>query len=312
MVQDDHAGNTPANQIPQPSVTVIVPARNAQTTISKCIQALLGQKYPRDRVKIIAVDNGSTDQTREIIQTFPVTLFVESKAGSYKARNLALRHATGEIVAFTDSDCIPEPDWLSQLMRGFTSPEIVGCGGKIEDFIGRGWVQRYSNQYVLRQDVSLSAETKPHPYIIGANMAYRREIINALGYFDGRFISGGDTDMSWRVQQAGYQLAYVPEAVVHHFHRANLTGLYSQYFRYGIGRHCLTRKHIKETGDRRYAYSVYRSFRRCHDVFCSWMSCAWSTNLFSENSKNQFLGLICQGAHLAGLLTGKFIYAGKL
>jgi cellulose synthase/poly-beta-1,6-N-acetylglucosamine synthase-like glycosyltransferase len=302
MVQGVYAGNASVQKKSQPFITVIIPVLNAQSTIGKCIKALMGQDYPGELLEIIAVDNGSMDQTRKVIKTFPVNLFVEPKAGSYNARNLALSHATGEIIAFSDSDCIPAPDWLSQLVQGFSSSKIAGCGGKIEDFVGTGWVQKYSNQHVLRQESALSAETRPHPYIIGANMAYRREIFEKLGPFDGRFISGGDTDMSWRVQQAGYQLAYVPGAVVHHFHRATVSGLYGQYFRYGIGRHCLTCKHLKETGDRHYSYPIHRSFRRSHDVFRSWLNCVWATSLFSENAKSHFLTFIRQGAHLSGLL----------
>ena len=312
MVQGMAAGETPAQKNMQPRVTVIVPVRNAEGTIAKCISALLAQDYPKNCLQIIIADNGSTDRTQEIIRSFPVNMVIEPSAGSYNARNLALPRATGSIIAFTDSDCVPEPDWLSRLIPGFADLGVAGCGGKIEDFIGTGWVQSYSNGHVLRQDQSLAESTIPHPYIIGANMAYRREVFSQIGTFDGRFISGGDTDMSWRVQQAGYQVRYVPEAVVHHFHRATVAGLYGQYFRYGIGRHCLTCKHLKKTGDRRYAYSVHRSLMRSHEIFCSWLNCAWETSFSSPTAQNHFLDFIRQGAHLSGLVAGKFLYAGKL
>lgn len=308
MATDDTS--TQKNMLLQ--VTVIVPVLNAEGTIAKCIRALLAQDYPQSRLQIIIADNGSTDGTQAIIRSYPVTTVIEPKAGSYNARNLALLLAIGDIIAFTDSDCVPEPDWLSCLIRGFDDPLVAGCGGKIEDFIGTGWVQSYSNLHVLRQDQSLAESTKPHPYIIGANMAYRKKVFSEIGPFDGRFISGGDTDMSWRVQQAGYQVRYVPEAVVHHFHRATVAGLYRQYFRYGIGRHCLTCKHLKKTGDQRYAYSVLRSIIRSHDVFCSWIVCVWETSLSSPMAKNLFLDFIRQGAHLSGLVAGEFLYVGKL
>ena len=312
MVQGMVAGETSAQKNIHPSVTVIVPVRDAERTIAKCIEALLAQDYPQSLLQIIIADNGSTDHTQEIIRSFPVEMVIEPKTGSYNARNLALPLARGEIIAFTDSDCVPESDWLSCLIRGFEDPRVVGCGGKIEDFIGTGWVQSYSNRHVLRQDQALAESTRPHPYIIGANMAYRREVFSEIGTFDGRFISGGDTDMSWRVQQAGYLVRYVPEAVVHHFHRASVDGLYGQYFRYGIGRHCLTYKHLKKTGDQKYAYTVWRSIQRSHEVFCSWLICVWETSISSPTAKNLFLDFIRQGAHLSGLVAGKFLYAGKL
>lgn len=295
-----------------PRVSVIVPVRNAENTIAKCIKALLAQDYPQNKIQIIIADNGSTDRTQEIISSFPVKMIIEPKAGSYNARNHALQLATGEIIAFTDSDCVAEPDWLKSLVAGFSNPGIAGCGGKIEDFSGTGWVQRYSNLHVLRQDQSLAETTRPHPYIIGANMAYRREIFTELGSFDGRFISGGDTDMSWRVQQAGYKVKYIPAAVIHHFHRATVAGLYEQYFRYGIGRHCLTFKHLKATGDQKYAYSVWRSFLSSYDFFHNWLSCAWETSFSTLEAQNLFLDFIRQGAHVSGLIAGKIKYAGKL
>jgi cellulose synthase/poly-beta-1,6-N-acetylglucosamine synthase-like glycosyltransferase len=312
MVQGMVAGETPAKKNMPPKVTVIVPVLNAVGTIAKCIKALLAQDYPYKCLQIIIADNGSTDGTQEIIRSFPVEMVIEPKAGSYNARNLALPRASGAIIAFTDSDCVPAPDWLSSLIPGFADPRIAGCGGKIKDFIGTSWVQSYSNRHVLRQDQSLDENTMPHPYIIGANMAYRSEVFSEIGTFDGRFISGGDTDMSWRVQQAGYHIKYVSEAVVHHFHRATVAGLYGQYFRYGIGRHCLTLKHLKKTGDHRYSYSVHRSILRTHDVFCSWLVGTWETSLSSPTAKDLFLDFIRQGAHLSGLVAGKFLYAGKL
>jgi len=295
-----------------PGVTVIVPVRNAQKTIDKCINALHKQDYPQDKLQIIIADNGSTDKTQEIIRSFPVEMIIEPKTGSYNARNHALPLATGDIIAFTDSDCVADPNWLKSLIGGFTDPQIAGCGGKIEDFSGTGWIQRYSNIHVLRQDQSLAETTRPHPYIIGANMAYRREIFSELGYFDGRFISGGDTDMSWRVQQAGYKIKYIPEAIIHHFHRATVAGLYGQYFRYGIGRHCLTVKHLKATSDPKYAYPVRRSLLRGYEIFRGWLTCAWETSFSTSEAQNLFLDFIRQGAHLSGLIAGKVIYAGKI
>src|SRR4029079_8088869 len=112
-----------ASSLAVASVSVIVPFRNAAATLERCVEALLDQTVPRDRYQLIFVDNGSTDGGSALLAGHPaVRVFEESRRGSYFARNRALGVADGEIIAFTDADCVVERDWLERVVAAMDEP----------------------------------------------------------------------------------------------------------------------------------------------------------------------------------------------
>jgi len=106
-----------------PFITVIIPFFNAEQYIEKCIQSLLAQSYSQDSYEIIMINNNSTDASSAIVQRYPeITALEEKKQGSYAARNLGILRAKGEIIAFTDSDCVPHVDWLQHIPKPCNLP----------------------------------------------------------------------------------------------------------------------------------------------------------------------------------------------
>ena len=96
-----------------PYISVIVPVYNGETTIGKCVEALLNQDYPKDKYEVIIVDNNSKDKTAEVIDQYPVTYALEKGTqSSYAARNSAIKMAKGDVLAFTDSDCIANNSFM--------------------------------------------------------------------------------------------------------------------------------------------------------------------------------------------------------
>ncbi|MCK4736316.1 MAG: glycosyltransferase [Methanophagales archaeon] len=227
-------------------VSIIVPVYNSAHTIEECIKSLLNLEYPKDKYEIIIVDNNSTDTTVEIVKKYPVKVLHEGKQSSYAARNLGIKNAKGEIVAFTDADCIVDEEWLKQLVKNFRDETTAGVGGEILAYHPKSIVERYSDKSgILSQKGCFEMEFVglKLPFIATANAAYKKEILNEIGFFDDSFTSGGDVDLAWRITLKGYRIVYEPKAIVYHLHRRTLYGLFKQFFRYGEGHPKLFKKH---------------------------------------------------------------------
>ena len=236
-----------------PSVSVIVPAFNAERTIGDCLEALLAQDYPRERLEVIAVDNRSTDRTAAVMCRYPVRVVAERRVqSSYAARNTGLAEARGAILCFTDADCLPEPGWTRALVAALADDDAGGAAGRIEAAPGTTLVE--SLQKDERVLDAANAFTRPAlPFAQTANAAYRRVVFERVGLFDPSLVSGGDLDLSWRMQRAGWGLAYAPEAVVRHRHRTTFRGLVKLYAKNGHGAALL--------GHRYPSYAPYQSLR---------------------------------------------------
>jgi glycosyltransferase involved in cell wall biosynthesis len=248
-----------------PFVSIIVPVYNGSRTIDALLTSLLALDYPADRHEILIVDNKSTDDTCERVQGYPVTLLEETEIqSSYAARNRGIEAAKGEILAFTDADCVVEPTWLKRLLADHQKPRWAGFAGNVETYPPANLIERYCAQVGMgmfdsshlqkplfqadsggerlcsrvpvldyRLHVVLPANLISPPT---ANVAYRRIVFEKIGYFDQRMTTAGDFDLAWRLQtRTDWQIDIAPEAVVYHRPRANLAGFTSMYRRYGNG-----------------------------------------------------------------------------
>jgi cellulose synthase/poly-beta-1,6-N-acetylglucosamine synthase-like glycosyltransferase len=224
-----------------PTVSVIVPIYNGERDLPGLIDCLRHQTYPADRVEYILVDNGSCDRTPTILaQTSnpavspPFKCLQETALQSaYAARNTGIRNATGDILAFTDADCYPQPDWLEKLVQGFQEPQVGLVAGAITALPGTTWLEHYAE----RKQLLSQSDTLAHPfcpYGQTANLAIRTQALTQIGLFRPRLTTGGDADICWRLQrEGGWRLRFEPTAEVRHHHRTNLRDLYSQWARYG-------------------------------------------------------------------------------
>ncbi|HEY5287001.1 MAG TPA: glycosyltransferase [Solirubrobacteraceae bacterium] len=219
-----------------PSISVVVPARDAEDTLPALLQALMPQVRRRDDTEAIVVDSGSRDRTSELAVSAGARVISESRPGAAAARNTGVRAANGELVVFLDSDCVPRPDWLDVLVRALrAAPEMGAVGGRIVAARSTNLLQRHAERsaYINQEE---GFRDPFLPYLLTANCCYRRAALEKLGGFDEGLLSGEDTDVSWRMQlQLGLGLELVQDAVVEHVHRATLRGLWSQWVRYGWG-----------------------------------------------------------------------------
>jgi glycosyltransferase involved in cell wall biosynthesis len=220
------------------SVSVVIPVRDRSALIARCLDSLFAQQYPRELMEVIVVDNGSSDDTRRVIATYDVTLLVESDVRtSYAARNRGIRHATGDLVAFLDSDCIAAPDWLAEIVTPFEDARIGAVAGAIDDAPATTICEEFTG----RLQPFARPLRKGLVTLLTANVAVRRGALEAVGLFDECLPTAGDVDLGWRIQQQlGLTIAEQRSAKVQHVHRSTFAGVFRQYLRYGASEILLT------------------------------------------------------------------------
>ena len=212
---------------------MVVPVYNGEETIADCVDSLLALQYPQERVEVLVVDNGSRDRTTDVLRRYSdrIVPLEESTRGPAPARNAGLRRATGDVVAFTDADCRVEPGWLVALVAPLEDPKIGIAGGSIRALPPANDVERFGD---VIHDHRMAIEVYKPPYAITMNWASRRSVLEELGGFDERFRRCEDVDLSYRMTQAGYGLAFAPAAVVYHRNEDRLGGLFLEGFAHGV------------------------------------------------------------------------------
>lgn len=197
-------------------VSVIIPVYNDGARLARCLQALAVQSLGAGRFEVIVVDNGSRDSPAEVVADFPFArLLTEALPGSYNARNAGAAIARGTCLAFTDSDCRPDRDWLANAVDYFVAhPAVSAIGGRIELDSGAkpSAAALYERIYAFRQDRYVGQ----HGFAATANLIVRRNVFEEVGSFDGVRKSGGDLEWGQRLAAAGHVMRYVPQVVVHH------------------------------------------------------------------------------------------------
>ena len=214
-----------------PKVSVVICAYNAESTLTECLDAVVALDYPN--YEVIVVDDGSTDATAAVAFDYPVRLVSTENRGLSCARNTGLGQATGDIVAYLDSDAYPDPHWLKYLVRSFTTTGHVGVGGPNLPPGDDGPIaQCVAAAPGGPVHVLLTDEEAEH--IPGCNMAFRADALRAIGGFDPRFrAAGDDVDVCWRLQDEGWTLGFSPAALVWHHRRNSVLAYWRQQRGYG-------------------------------------------------------------------------------
>lgn len=217
-----------------PFVSIVVPVFNEETLISKSLFSLLKQDYPKDLFEIIVVDNGSSDRSAEIIQSFPVQYVFEEKKGAGAARNAGARRSIGELIAFIDADCIAYPNWISNLVSSLDKSSYGAVGGDCRIFSKKSLIDNYlAHRGYYSQTEFFSPDYSFFPWLMTGNLMVCREAFFKVGGFDETLLRGEDIDFSWRLIKNGFQLRHVSCFEVLHLRSSNLLNFYLKLFRDG-------------------------------------------------------------------------------
>jgi glycosyltransferase involved in cell wall biosynthesis len=228
-----------------PFVSVIVPVLDDREALARCLAALAGQTYPPDRHEIVVVDNGSREDPSPALDAVPRARLVrEATPGSYAARNRGIAEARGDVLAFTDSDCVPAPEWIERgAARLAAEPACGFVAGRVEltfhDSARPTAAELYDS---LVMNFHQDRNVHERRFGATANLFTTRAVLAAVGPFDAALASGGDLEWGRRVFANGYQPVYEAGALVRHPARASLAAALARERRLTGGRVQLERR----------------------------------------------------------------------
>ncbi len=249
MTFGPNLGATSAEEPVLPSASVVIPTFRRPGPLRRCIEALAQLDYPRDRLEVVIVDDGGQDLSASHLSSFGPDLRLSvvtqvPNGGPAKARNLGARRAAGELLAFTDDDCRPNPSWLRELAAALTQRPQALVGGQVANALEQNPFAQASQDLV-----SFLYEYFPEgrtllPFFTSNNMACGRDDFLRIGGFDEsfRFSAAEDRDLSERWAAEIGPLAHLRGALVRHYHELSFRRFLRQHHYYGRGAVHLARR----------------------------------------------------------------------
>jgi len=232
----------------EPFISVVIPARNTEDIIENCLKSLREVDYPKDRMEVIIADGLSTDRTGEIAESYGAKVIANPGLRVVSGRNIGFEAAQGELIAFSDADCVMDRYWLKNSIKYFEDDRVAGIGGpnlipQSESAFGKaaGLLFDYASAF------GGGAPTRVYDKVIesrahGSNAIYRANVLRRVMPIDEDMFEGEDVVMNQRITRLGHKLLYVPDVIVHHYRRATPRKWWSQMYRYGLGKILMKRK----------------------------------------------------------------------
>lgn len=224
----------------EPSFSIIIPTHNRPEQLGECLEAMANINYPIDSFEVIVVDDGSEAAPQSLVLSFSnrmkIKLITQFNAGPSAARNNGARNARGKYLAFTDDDCIPSPDWIKTFAKQFEkTPEAI-LGGLAVNKLTEN-LYSVASQLILEIVLNhFNADPQKATFLGAANIALSAKQFQAIEGFDETFrIASEDRDFCDRCLFKGFQMVYVPEAIVYHTHDLGFYTFVKQYFNHGCG-----------------------------------------------------------------------------
>ena len=238
-----------------PFVSIVVPTYRRPARLAACLGALASLEYPRARLEVIVVDDGSGTPPRDVVDaarpTVPVSLLCADHQGPAAARNAGSRRAEGQFLCFTDDDCAPAAGWVRAFVDRFRASPDAMLGGHTVNALAGNVYSATSQLLVDYLYGHYNADPDDARFFASNNLAAPTARFREIGGFDATFPlpAAEDREMCLRWRQLGGRLAYAPEAVVHHSHPLTFRTFFRQHFNYGRGAfhlHALRARQLQE------------------------------------------------------------------
>ena len=227
----------------QPLVSIVIPTYSRPKQLQQCLHALSELDFDRTRTEVVVVDDGSEQDLRSVTEPFrkivELSLVRQENKGPAAARNVGVDCSSGEIIAFTDDDCSPQPGWIAALVKALNNDHESIVGGRVENQLA---VNRYSKASQLLVDFIYDYYALHHTemrFFTTNNMACYADSFKETGGFSVEFPSNASEDREFchRWQAAGKKFCYAPEALVLHAHHLSAYTFWRQHYNYGKGAH---------------------------------------------------------------------------
>ena len=248
--------------------SVVVATYNRASLLKQCLEALARQTVPKNEYEILIINDGSRDNTDEVAKNFKEShqnlrflYFKQDNSGPAKARNIGIKNAQGDIIFFTDDDCIVPPNWIETLAKEYIlNPEIAGVGGWYK-YDEKSYKSRLARAYINYMDMlffdrsysywGINYKTQKikskhffkNPAGNTSNMSYKKSVLIETGGFDEtiKFVGYVDWELKKRIASLGYELVYLPHFVSHH-KPLTVGDIMMKFFNRGRGRFHLVSK----------------------------------------------------------------------
>lgn len=227
------------NFVEAPDFSIVVPTYNRPDELAHCLKVLSALDYPKDRFEVIVVDDGSDEPAESVVARWSDKLRIQclrqGNGGPGVARNTGVQAAMGRFIAFTDDDCDPKPDWLTQLRKVLDDDPDAMVGGLTVNTLE-------DNPYTTTSQVIVdlvydfyNEQAGQSTFFATNNMALAADPFRALGGFDPRFRASEDRDLCDRWTASGRRMVHAPEAVIRHAHHLDFVTFWRQHISYGRG-----------------------------------------------------------------------------
>ena len=231
-----------------PTLSIVIPVLDRAEELGRCLASIGRIDYPQAKLQVIVVDDGSRDGSAAVARSFGAVVVSSGgvRRGPAAARNVGASLASGEILAFIDSDCTASTAWLTELVPAFRDQKTAAVGGMVEGMCSASTVDRYE---AVMSSLSLGSRERfgnsgdDTFYLPSCNLLVRRAVFLSVGGFEGSMHVGEDVDLTWRLRDAGWTIAYLPAGNILHEHRSTLRSFMSRRFDYGTSEGMLQKLH---------------------------------------------------------------------
>lgn len=233
-----------------PFISIVIPVKNEEALIGKCLKSLEQLNYPKTQLEIIISDGLSTDNTVEIVKDYGAKVVRNEAQTVAPGRNIGFQYSKGDFIAFSDADCVMDKNWLDNALKYFDDESVAGVGGpnlspENESPFGKAVRFLFLIGSVMSGSVYVtnSKKVKIVKNIPGCNAIYKREALKKVMPTDETLLTCDDTEINHQLINKGYKILYTPDVIVWHYRRDNPKKFWKQIYRYAIGRLQLAKRH---------------------------------------------------------------------